>query len=92
MQIAKVNVAAPVYVPSGEYLDGAVLAEPAWARRGQHTMSAEFARTQDAAGMLEIESIDGAQFMWAACCSDSFCPVFVTAKFLQSPATAISRT
>jgi hypothetical protein len=51
MQIAKVNVAAPVYVPSGEYLDGAVLAEPAWARRGQHTMSAEFARTQDAAGL-----------------------------------------
>ena len=69
MQIAKVNVAAPVYVPGGEYLDGAVLAEPAWARRGQHTMSAEFARTQDAAGMLEIESIDGAPFMWAACCA-----------------------
>lgn len=68
MRIATVQVAAPVYVPAGQYLNGAVLAAPEWARKGTHTMDADFAQAQDAAGMLEIESIDGAQVLWATCC------------------------
>ncbi len=68
MRIATVQVAAPVYVPAGQYLNGVTLDAPAWARPGQHTMDAEFARQQDAAGMLEIESIDGAMVLWAPCC------------------------
>lgn len=68
MQIATVRVAAAVYVPAGEYLNGATLDAPQWARPGQHTMGVEFAQKQDAAGMLEIESIDGASVVWATCC------------------------
>jgi len=68
MGIATVQVGAPVYVPAGEYLNGATLTEPQWARPGRHTMGAAFAQQQDAAGMLEIESIDGAPVMWSACC------------------------
>lgn len=68
MEIATVQVAAPVYVPAGQYLNGAVLDAPQWARPGTHTMEAAFAQQQDAAGMLEVESIDGAQVLWSACC------------------------
>lgn len=70
MKIAKVNVGAPVYVPAGIYLDGAVLESPAWARQGQHTMESAFAHEQEAGGLLEIESIDGAPVVWGSCCSD----------------------
>ena len=69
MRIATVQVAAPVRVPAGQYLNGAVLAAPEWARKGTHTMEAEFAQKQDAAGMLEVESIDGAPVLWASCCT-----------------------
>lgn len=69
MKIATVNVAAPVLVPAGGHLNGVTLDAPAWARKGSHMMSEEFARTQDAAGMLEIVSIDGVAFHWGACCS-----------------------
>jgi len=68
MRIATVQVAAPVRVPVGQYLNGVVLAAPEWARKGTHTMGADFAQQQDAAGMLEIESIDGAPVVWGACC------------------------
>lgn len=71
MKIATVQVAAPVYVPAGQYLNGAVLDAPQWARKGTHTMGAEFAQAQDAAGMLEVESIDGVQVLWAPCCGGS---------------------
>jgi len=69
MKIATVSVCAAIYVPAGQYLNGAVLAAPEWARKGTHTMEAEFAQKQDAAGMLEIESIDGAPVLWASCCT-----------------------
>lgn len=68
MRIATVQVAAPVYVPAGQYLNGAELAAPEWARKGTHTMEADFAQQQEAAGMLEIESIDGTTVVWASCC------------------------
>jgi hypothetical protein len=68
MKIATVSVCAAIYVPAGQYLNGAVLASPQWARPGTHTMEAEFAQAQDAAGMLEVESIDGAPVVWASCC------------------------
>ncbi len=68
MRIATVQVAAPVYVPAGQYLNGAVLAAPEWARKGTHTMEAEFAHAQEAGGMLEVESIDGAPVVWVSCC------------------------
>lgn len=68
MKIATVNVGAPVYVPAGGYLDGAVLDSPAWARKGGHTMEVEFAQAQEKNGMLEIESIDGDPVVWGACC------------------------
>lgn len=69
MRIATVQVAAPVRVPTGQYLNGAVLAAPEWARNGTHTMEAGFAQAQEAAGMLEVDSIDGAPVVWGACCS-----------------------
>jgi len=68
MKIATVSVCAAIYVPAGQYLNGAVLDAPQWARKGSHTMEAEFAQAQEAAGMLEIESIDGATVVWGACC------------------------
>lgn len=68
MQIATVDVCAPVYVPPGEYLNGAALNHPQWARQGRHTMGADFAQAQEAAGMLEIESVDGTPVVWGACC------------------------
>ena len=71
MSIAKCHVAAAVYVPAGEHLNGEMLAAPAWARPGVHMLGAEFARKQDAAGMLEIESVDGAPVLWASCCGGS---------------------
>lgn len=70
MKIAKVNVGAPVYVPAGGYLDGAVLDSPAWAHKGSHTLEAGFAQAQEQNGMLEIVSIDGAPVVWDACCGD----------------------
>lgn len=69
MKIATVSVCAAIYVPAGQYLNGVVLTAPEWARKGTHTMEAEFAQQQDAAGMLEVESIDGAPVVWGACCS-----------------------
>ena len=69
MKIATVSVCAAIYVPAGQYLNGVVLDAPQWARKGTHTMEAEFAQAQEAAGMLEIESIDGATVVWGACCS-----------------------
>lgn len=68
MKIATVSVCAAIYVPTGEYLNSVVLDAPQWARPGLHTMGVEFAQKQDAAGMLEIESIDGAPVVWGACC------------------------
>jgi len=70
MKIAKVNVGAPVYVPAGGYLDGAVLESPAWARQGEHTMESGFAHAQEQNGMLEVVSVDGAPVVWGSCCSD----------------------
>lgn len=69
MQIATVQVVAPVYVRAGQYLDGVVLDAPQWARPGRHAMEAGFAQLQDAAGMLEVESVDGVPVVWGACCS-----------------------
>lgn len=68
MRVATVDVCAPVSVPAGEYLNGAVLDAPQWARKGTHTMGVAFAQKQEAAGMLEIVSIDGAPVVWSACC------------------------
>lgn len=70
MKIATCNVNSPVYVPAGQYLDGAVLDSAAWARDGSHDLEEDFARQQESNGMLEIVSIDGATAIWGSCCSD----------------------
>lgn len=57
MPIAKVHVSVSVLVPVGEYLDGATLNAPQWARAGVHTLNAEFARQHPQ--RLVVESIDG---------------------------------
>lgn len=69
MKIAKCSVAAPVYVPSGEHLDGAILESPQWARQGEHYLSHDFAVTQEQNGLLEIIEVDGVPVLWGACCS-----------------------
>jgi len=69
MKIAHVNIAAPVYVPAGEYLNGEILAAPAWAHVGECDLSETFARTQEANGYLEIDTIDGVAVVWGACCN-----------------------
>jgi hypothetical protein len=69
MKIALCNVGSPVYVPAGEYLDGAVLDAAQWARNGEHSLSSEFAHQQEQSGMLEIVNIDGAPVVWGSCCS-----------------------
>jgi len=74
MKIATVSVCAAIYVPAGQHLNGAVLDAPQWARKGTHTMEAEFAQQQEAAGMLEVESIDGATVVWGACCGGAHDP------------------
>lgn len=70
MKIATCDVGSPVYVPSGEYLDGSVLEAPAWARKGRHTLSEAFARLQEQNGLLEIDLIDGRRVVWGSCCTE----------------------
>lgn len=69
MSIAKCNVGAPVYVPAGEHLDGAMLDSAQWARPGEHFLSHEFAHAQEQNGYLEIAEVDGVPVVWGACCA-----------------------
>lgn len=69
MKTAKCHVAAPIYVPAGEHLNGEILQEPRWARVGEHVLGADFAAQQEAAGLCEIERVDGVPVYWSACCS-----------------------
>lgn len=68
MSIAKCNVGSPVYVPAGEHMDGAVLTNPDWARKGIHFLSHNFAVKQEQNGLLEIAEIDGETFSKTPCC------------------------
>lgn len=67
--IATVDVLRPIRIPAGGHLDGAALAEPAWAMEGQHTMLADAARQAEADGYCEILSVDGKREVWSACCN-----------------------
>lgn len=69
MSIAKCNVGSSVYVPAGEYLNGAVLDAPQWAHKGTHTLGHDFAVQQEQNGMLEIVDVDGIPVLWGSCCS-----------------------
>lgn len=69
MSIAKCNVGSPVYIPSGEYLNGAVLDAPQWAHKGVHTLCHDFAVQQEQNGMLEIVDVDGTPVLFGSCCS-----------------------
>lgn len=72
--IAKVNVMSALRLPAGEHLDGVVLAEPTWAREGEHSIGADAARAFEASGYLEILSVDGKTAVWDACCAGAHDP------------------
>lgn len=56
MQTAIVKIISPV------------LHNGAWLNSGEHPMPLDEAQAQERAGMVDIVSVDGAPFTWAACC------------------------
>lgn len=69
--VATVDVLRPVMVPAGEMLDGEVLACQGWAMPGQRTLRLGLVldRGWEDQGCLEIHSVGGKPYVWAACCN-----------------------
>ena len=65
----QIKLSAPVYFAAGETLNGQTLAAAQWVRDGTASVSYEKAQALERDGFADILSIDGAPFLWAACCA-----------------------
>lgn len=65
----QIKLSAPVHFAAGEALNGQTLAVAQWVRGGTASVSDEKAQALERDGLADILSIDGAPFMWAACCA-----------------------
>lgn len=71
MNNARIALSAPVYFASGDVLDGTVLQSGTWVHAGTVSTTLEKAKALEAAGYADIVDVDGAPYVWGACCGGS---------------------